>query len=101
MYLEPYTIPGNVRELENVIERAVILSPGNTLQLDDWLPPQSLDKIAEGIGKLDDAIRQHICKALDHCNWKVSGKNGAAQLLGMKPTTLESKIKKLGIIKKK
>ncbi|MFA8434599.1 MAG: sigma 54-interacting transcriptional regulator [Marinifilaceae bacterium] len=99
--LDAYNWPGNVRELENVIERAVILSPGNTLQLDDWLPPQSLDKIAEGIGKLDDAIRQHICKTLDHCNWKVSGKNGAAQLLGMKPTTLESKIKKLGIIKKK
>jgi formate hydrogenlyase transcriptional activator len=95
-----YTWPGNVRELENVIERAVILSPGTELQI----PAGDLRSVAvqppePGDGKvtLADAERQHILRVLREANWVLGGPNGAAGKLGMKRTTLQSKMKKLGI----
>ncbi len=92
-----YSWPGNVRELENVIERAVILSEGHSLQLDDCLPQPEGTSGASPIVTLDEAQRAHILKVLQLTRGKVSGERGAAQILGIKPTTLESRMKKLGI----
>jgi formate hydrogenlyase transcriptional activator len=90
-----YSWPGNVRELENLIERAVILTRGTTLQI----PLAELRAAPEVISPvtLEDAERDHIRRVLEQVNWVVGGKNGAASRLGMKRTTLQSKMKKLGI----
>ena len=94
-----YPWPGNVRELRNVIERAMILSRGPTLHIKLGVPalrPQA----ANTAGTLEEAEREHILQALERCSWRIRGSNAAAELLGMKPTTLESRIKKLGLIQK-
>jgi len=98
--LEDYDWPGNVRELRHVIERSVLLSQNNRFlvpPLDAW-PGQS-ETGAEKILPLHEMEAQHILKALQKCRGRVSGEGGAAQLLGLKPTTLSSKMKKLGIAK--
>ncbi|MCZ6907501.1 MAG: sigma 54-interacting transcriptional regulator [Deltaproteobacteria bacterium] len=92
-----YGWPGNVRELENVIERSVILSPGTQLELGEWLPKQGLSSSAKSIPTLEELEREHIIGALERTGWRVSGENGAAKLLNIKPTTLDARIKKLGI----
>ena len=93
-----YPWPGNVRELRNVIERAMILTRGPTLQikLSSPLRPQA----ANVTGTLEEAERDHIFRALQRCGWRIRGANAAAELLGMKPTTLESRMKKLGLVQK-
>jgi formate hydrogenlyase transcriptional activator len=93
-----YSWPGNVRELQNVIERAVILSPGATLQvpLAD-LKPVGQQAPAEEPVTLADAEREHILSALRETEWVVSGPKGAAAHLGMKRSSLQHKMKKLGI----
>jgi formate hydrogenlyase transcriptional activator len=98
--LATYSWPGNIRELENLIERAVILSGGSTLnvplsELKEQRPPQpeSLRRLTT----LEDAEREHIRQALQEANWQVGGSSGAAARLGMKRTTLQSKMAKLGI----
>ena len=90
-----YAWPGNVRELENMIERAVILTRGATLQI----PLTELQGAPEGAlpVTLQEAERDHIRRVLEKSNWVVGGPNGAAARLGMKLTTLQSKMKKLGI----
>jgi formate hydrogenlyase transcriptional activator len=96
--LQRYPWPGNIRELEHVIERAVILSEGPELEPIDWLSPAS-GKVS-GNGKaltLEEIERQHIRDVLEQTNWRVSGDKGAAAILGLKPTTLEARMKKLGI----
>jgi formate hydrogenlyase transcriptional activator len=90
-----YAWPGNVRELENLIERAVILSRGATLQIP--LPELRSAPEAAGPVTLQEAERDHIRRVLEKSNWVVGGENGAAARLGMKRTTLQSKMKKLGI----
>ncbi len=96
--LQEYHFPGNIRELENIIERAVILSVGGKLQLDDWLPRKQKRKAAkEKMLTLEEVNRQHIIDILKMANWRVSGDEGAAKILGLKPTTLESRMKKLNI----
>jgi formate hydrogenlyase transcriptional activator len=98
--LVQYGWPGNVRELENVIERAVILSPGAELQIPiGQLKPMTvpLSRPTDGDVSLADAERQHILRALDETNWVLGGAGGAAARLGMKRTTLQSKMKKLNI----
>ncbi len=96
--LQAYTWPGNVRELENVIERAVILSQGPKLELGDWRPqPGDVTTGGPGVPTLDELQRQHILEVLELTNWRVSGASGAAELLGLRPTTLEARMKKLGI----
>jgi formate hydrogenlyase transcriptional activator len=98
--LAQYPWPGNVRELENVIERAVILSPGTDLVIPvaDLKPVAgSAPKPTDGDGTLAEAERQHIVRVLREANWVLGGPTGAAARLGMKRTTLQSKMKKLGI----
>ncbi len=95
--LTRYQWPGNIRELEHVIERAVILSEGSELEPIEWLTPSSSKA---GNGKaltLEEMERQHIVDILEQTNWRVSGDKGAAAILGLKPTTLEARMKKLGI----
>ena len=89
--------PGNIRELENVIERAVILSDGPTLRV-----PLADFKSSNGdrhprITSLESAERDHILRALEQTSWVVGGTSGAASLLGLKRTTLQSRMHKLGI----
>lgn len=96
--LQRYSWPGNIRELEHVIERAVILSEGPELEPIDWLSPAS----SKGSGNektptLEEMEREHIRDVLEQTNWRVSGPTGAASVLGLKPTTLEARMKKLGI----
>jgi PAS domain S-box-containing protein len=110
--ISAYDWPGNVRELKNVIERAVILSKGNTLRLDLSIPehhpdlPGSQDtndqKVADQIltdKQVRDLQKRNIIAALDATNWKVSGKDGTAELLGVRPTTLYDRLKAFGIKK--
>jgi PAS domain S-box-containing protein len=95
--LTEYNWPGNIRELENIIERALILSRGNTLEYGDWLPKEKKanDKLSKQ--KLQDVEREHIIETLKQTGWKVSGEKGAAKILGLNATTLEARMKKLGI----
>lgn len=100
--LRGHAWPGNVRELHNVIERAVILSRGGVLELGEWpAAPVRAAGSSEGNGttppSLRDVERQHIIKMLERTGWRVSGAKGAAAILGLKPTTLESRMKNLGI----
>ena len=95
--LQAYPWPGNVRELENFIERAVILSSGSELAV-------PLAELKRGAGttngattKLEDLEREHIVKVLQDSHWVIGGASGAAARLGMKRTTLQSKMQKLGI----
>jgi len=105
-----YSWPGNVRELKNVIERAVILSPGKTLRLDLSMPGLKSDDeptaAAEPRGdelmtekEMRDFQKGNLIKALEQANWKVSGKGGAAELLGVRPTTLADRVRTFKIRK--
>ena len=99
--LQRYQWPGNIRELEHVIERAVILSEGSELESIEWLS-QSNDKARSGtIQTLEQMERQHIVDVLEQTNWRVSGEKGAAKILDVNPTTLEARMKKLGITRVK
>src|SRR5262249_4123029 len=118
--LQEYPWPGNVRELENVLERAVILATGATLEVaPDLLPAKATRPVAdraqpEGAGaapaataaqqapgqplpSLEAVERDHIATVLRHTNWVITGPRGAATILGLNPSTLRSRIKKLGI----
>jgi transcriptional regulator with GAF, ATPase, and Fis domain len=92
-----YPWRGNIRELRNVIERAVIVSKGPTLAIE---PPKGATLSAQDGLKLAEVERAHILEVLNRTGWRVSGKEGAAEILGLKPTTLESRMKKLGIRRK-
>ena len=99
--LERYSWPGNVRELQNVIERAVILSRGTSLEvpLGDLQLPVARSEPSEEAVTLADAEREHIVNTLRETDWVVGGPKGAAARLGMKRSTLQSKMKRLGISK--
>ena len=92
--LQRYHWPGNVRELRNVIEHAVIISTSDMLKVK---LPQDPRGVTSRILTLKDAERQHITKVLDRTNWRIKGPHGAAELLGLKPSTLYTKMNKLGI----
>jgi formate hydrogenlyase transcriptional activator len=101
--LTSYAWPGNVRELRNIIERSMILSSGSILKLDKTFIQFSGSKKTsspthEQEGEtLTEVERAHIEMVLDKCNWKIRGEGGAAEYLGLKRTTLQSRMKKLGI----
>jgi PAS domain S-box-containing protein len=94
--LQDYQWPGNVRELENVLERAVINSSGPKLRLVDELKKPAKD-LAAAQKTLEEVERDHIIRILEQTNWKVSGKDGAAEILGLNRSTLRARIRKLGI----
>lgn len=108
--LRAYDWPGNVRELKNVIERAVILTRGNVLRLEASLPEAasgSADALPETRAASEFLTEQEMREfqknntiaALKKANWRVSGSGGAADLLGIKPTTLADRVRTLGIRK--
>jgi transcriptional regulator of acetoin/glycerol metabolism len=91
-----YNWPGNIRELENIIERAVIICDGNRITMGSWIPENHTGE-DKTLLTLEENERQHIIRALKTTNWRISGEKGAAKLLGMKRTTLQARMKKLGI----
>ena len=98
--LKSYNWPGNIRELENLIERASILSTDDTLLIPGF---ESTNQKAKSINtkdlSLDTAQRNHILHVLEQCSWKITGDEGAAQLLNLKPSTLRDRMSKLDIKK--
>jgi len=94
--LQNYHWPGNVRELENVLERAVINSSGHKLRLVDELKTRKKE-LSTAQKTLEAVEREHIMRILEQTKWKVSGKNGAAEILGLNRSTLRARIRKLGI----
>jgi transcriptional regulator with GAF, ATPase, and Fis domain len=110
--IKEYNWPGNIRELKSVIERAVILSQGSVLRLDQALPniaTQTDGNLAPESESGEPNIlnekamkalqKKNLLAALKQTNWRVSGKQGAAELLGVRPTTLADRIRTLGIVK--
>ncbi len=114
--LSNYSWPGNIRELENLLERAVILSPGKELRVPlselksatlaaaagadssfSFTSSTSSTSLTSSISTLEEAERQHILRALKQTQWRIAGPKGAAVLLGMKRTTLQARMRKLGI----
>jgi transcriptional regulator with GAF, ATPase, and Fis domain len=91
-----YSWPGNVRELRNVVERAMILCKGTTLRI---VPPQIAAGPAPGGAgmTLAEVERGHVLRVLEQARWRVRGSGGAASVLGLKPTTLEARMRRLGI----
>jgi formate hydrogenlyase transcriptional activator len=96
--LTAYPWPGNVRELHNVLEHALILSPGPTLMLDgiELAATTHLEVTGQTLAEVE---RAHICSVLEACAWRIKGVNQAAERLGLKPSTLRSRMKKLGIVR--
>jgi PAS domain S-box-containing protein len=92
--LQQYSWPGNIRELRNVIERAMITATGPRLTIS--LPTASGQSIRRS-GKLVDVEREHIRSVLERTGWRIRGTGGAADRLGLKPTTLETRMAKLGL----
>jgi formate hydrogenlyase transcriptional activator len=99
--LSKYQWPGNIRELENLIERSVILSPGPYLQVPLRELQMSVPAPPNGVATLEIAEREHILQALHEARWVIGGQAGAAARLGMKRTTLQSMMQKLGISRPK
>ena len=99
--LESYDWPGNVRELENIIERALIISQGKNLKIGNWFYQDAYKSDDNKNSTLQNVEQRHIRKILESTLWRVSGKGGAAEKLGLKPTTLEARMKKLGIVRPK
>jgi len=93
--LTHYSWPGNVRELANVIERALILSRGPELYLDAFLESQKIETGPRE--RLDEVERAHFTKVLQRCDWRIGGPGNAAEILGMHPSTLRSRLRKLGV----
>jgi PAS domain S-box-containing protein len=94
-----YDWPGNIRELENLIERALILTNSSTLEYGDWIPAvkNGASNGKASLQTMEDVEKEHIISVLNSTNWKVSGEKGAAKVLGLNATTLEARMKKLGI----
>jgi len=98
--LSRYSWPGNIRELQNIIERAVVLAKSPVLQIDESM--LRADEPVGGVAMVDtleNIERSHIILALGETNWVIHGKKGAAEMLGINPSTLRSRMEKLGIKK--
>ncbi len=92
--LQRYPWPGNVRELRNAVERAVIVSDSPRLFIE---PPRATRTRLKRTMKLEDVEREHILTVLESTGWRIRGSGGAAEILGLKPSTLESRMAKLGL----
>jgi transcriptional regulator with GAF, ATPase, and Fis domain len=92
-----YAWPGNIRELSNVIERALILSPGDELRLDAFIASQT--SLPETSERADAAERNHLLEVLERHHWRIDGRGNAADRLGLNPSTLRSRLRKLGIVR--
>jgi len=95
--LQSYPWPGNVRELRNVIENAMIVTTGSVLQVEI---PQVTGSLNADNASLQEVERNHILAVLEMTGWRIRGKNGAAEILDLKPTTLEARMRKLDIQRK-
>src|ERR1035438_6459126 len=95
--LRIYEGPGNIRELRNTVERAVILANGPRLHISAPNPPTNGTTISL---VMEDIEREHLRKVLEMTGWRIRGKDGAAEILDVKPTTLESRIAKLNLARK-
>lgn len=101
--LSQHDWPGNIRELQNVVERAVISSKGETIKINGLLDTMaSEEKIEKGSkspeqNRMSEIEKAHIIKILNQCNWRIHGENGAAEILDINPSTLRSRMKKLDI----
>jgi DNA-binding NtrC family response regulator len=96
--LHDYPWPGNVRELESIIERAVILCSGSVLQLADKLEISS-PPLSSAVRTLEEMERNQIIKILSETRWRIEGKDGAAAILGLHPSTLRARMHKLEIVR--
>ena len=109
-FLSHYDWPGNIRELQNVIERAVVLSRGSVLRLGRDLLPLSADAATDDVAvtpsgqpsngeshSLEQVEKRHILEVLTQTKWVIEGPNGAAKILDLHPNTLRSRMKKLGL----
>jgi transcriptional regulator with GAF, ATPase, and Fis domain len=85
---------GNVRELRNAVERAIILSGEGTLRIERPHPRAKAGAVSL---MLEDVERSHILRVLEHAGWRIRGREGAAEVLGLPPTTLEARTAKFGI----
>jgi transcriptional regulator with GAF, ATPase, and Fis domain len=102
-----YNWPGNIRELQNLIERAVIVSSDGVLHLPEPLVQSTTPSISESkaskeptiLATADEAEREHILRALEASGWRINGPNGAAAMLKLHPSTLRFRMKKLGLTK--
>lgn len=103
--LTSYNWPGNIRELQNILERAIIITKGETLQIEDLLPSEYENNKKVEKQKYVISLKEHektyILEILEKTHWRIRGENGAAKLLDIKPTTLDSRMKKLGISRNK
>jgi len=99
--LEAHDWPGNIRELENVIQRAIILSRGATLDLKDAWLPRTEPAADAACTTLVEVERRHILHVLESCRWRIEGAGGAAQVLALKASTLRSRMLKLGIARRR
>jgi transcriptional regulator with GAF, ATPase, and Fis domain len=95
--LQAYNWPGNIRELENIIERALILSEGNTLQLDEAFDLNITPNERSGGRTIREVELEMMQSALEDCQWVIEGHGGAAKRLGVAPSTLRERIKKYGL----
>ncbi len=96
--LQDYHWPGNIRELENVLERAVINSSGPKLRLADELKKPVKD-LGASRKSLQTVEKEHILRVLEQTKWKISGKDSAAEILGLDRSTLRARMRKLNIEK--
>ncbi len=92
-----YGWPGNIRELQNIVERSAILSNGPELTLEEGLLHGLVVGVEDGKDGLEEVTRRHVLRVLQECDWVVEGRSGAAVRLGLKPGTLRFRMKKLGI----
>ena len=95
--LAAYDWPGNVRELENVLERAIITTQDTTLKLIEVLTPDAAEAFASPTNLMVDVERTHILRMLHASEWRIEGPRGAARALGLKPSTLRSRMRRLGV----
>ena len=93
-----YPWPGNIRELENVVERSLILSPGSTLTVESLLGTSELPPVPPTRSEsMADFERRYLRGILEECQWQIKGPGMAAERLGLNPSTLYSRLKKLGL----